>query len=162
MNRFWTIIFFTVLFVAIIALYVYIYHFKKQKVLAITTAALLGVFTTLSIVSVLPFPHRSTIIEAVTTPMEIQKIGEKYYAVCNDGTQYPMRAMNTEMTAGYFSYQNDDKYANEKVDLVRRYNYKIWWIIPAYSLEEETQIYFNNETFRKIYGCDLDINRTHR
>lgn len=162
MNRIWTIVFFVVLFLLIIALYVYVYHFKKHKVLAITLAAILGVSTALSIVFVLPFPHRSTIIEAETTPMEIQKIGQKYYAVCTDGTQYPMRAMNTEITAGYFSYQNDNKYANEKVELVRRYDYKIWWLIPAYSLEEETQIYFNNEVFNDIYGCNLDINETHR
>lgn len=162
MNRVWTIVFFIALFLIIIALYVYVYHFKKKKALAITIAAILGVATMLSIVFVLPFPHRSNIIEVETTPMEIQKIGQKYYAVCTDGTQYPMRAMNTEVTAGYFSYQNDDKYANEKVELVRRYDYKIWWFIPAYSLEKETQIYFDNAIFNDIYGCNLDINETHR
>lgn len=162
MNRLWTIIFFIILFLLIVALYVYLYHFKKKKVLAITIAAILGVTTALSIIFVLPFPHRSTIVDVQTTSASIQRIGKKYYAVCGDGTQYPLRAMNTEITADYFSYQNDNVYANEKVELTRRYNYRIWWIIPAYSLEHETQIYLNNDEFYEIYGCDLDKNTDHR
>jgi hypothetical protein len=162
MNRLWTIVFFVVLFVLVTALYIYLYHFKKTKTVAIAVCALLGIAIILSTIFVMPFPHRSTIIEAVTTPMEVQKIGEKYYAVCDDGTQYPMRAINTAVTAGYYSYQNDYKYANEKVEIVRRYNYKIWGFIPAYSLEKETQIYFDNNIFNSIYGCDLDINMKHR
>lgn len=162
MNRTWTVVFFSILFILITALYIYVYHFKKKKVLAITLAVILGIATVSSIVFVLPFPHRSTIVDVQTSKASIQQIGAKFYVVCEDGTQYPLRAMNTEMTADYFSYQNDNIYANEKVELTRRYDYRIWWIIPAYSLEHETQIYLNNNEFYKIYGCSLDINIDHR
>lgn len=162
MNRIGTVIFFVILFLLIIALYAYMYHFKKKKTMAIVLAAILGVGTLLSIIFVLPFPNRSEIIDIKTTNATIQKIGARQYVVCDDGTKYELKAMNTKMSSKYFSYRNDDMYANEKVELVRRYNYKIWGFIPAYSLEHETQIYLDNDEFENIYGCDLDVNENHR
>jgi predicted membrane protein len=162
MNRTCTIIFFAVLFLLIAALYVYIYHFKKKKIMAIAIASVLGVTTLLSIIFVLPFPHRSTIIDVKTSKMTIETKNNKNYAVCDDGKEYPLMAMNTKMTSGYYSYQNDSVYANEKVEITRRYNYKIWWIIPAYSLEYETQIYFDKDAFYELYGCELEVNTTHK
>ena len=162
MNRLGTIIFFSVLFLLIIILYVFVYHVKRKKALAIALAGVLGFGTALSISFVIPFQERSRIVSAETTPMHIEQIYKNYYAVCDDGTQYEIRTINTKLTSGYYSYQNDDMYANEKVEITRRYDYKIWGLIPAYSLENEIQIYFNAEEFYELYGCVPDINETHK
>lgn len=162
MNRVQTVIFFVVLFVIVALIYVYLYHKKKKKTQAIVVAGILSVLVLLSIISVLPFRHRAIIVEANEYSMSIQNKGVNYYAVCSDGTEYKIKAMNTKMSSDYYSYRNDNKYANEKVEITYLYNYKIWGIIPAYSISHETDIYFDNDVFNEIYGCNLEYNQDNQ
>ena len=124
-----TIIQCTIAFIAfglmIVGVYVYIYHVRKQQTLAITVAAILMAILLLSIIFILPFPHRSKIIDTKVSQMQIEKKGVNYYAICDDGTEYKIKATNTSFTSGYNSYANDDCYKNVKVDVTYRYDYKI-------------------------------------
>ena len=158
MNRMQTIIFFIVLFIIDAIIYIFIYHKKKKKIAAIVVTAIISAFLLLSIISVLPSEKKAEITEIKVSNMKIEKIGADYYAVCHDKTKYKIKAMNTEMSSDYYSYRNDKKYKNEKVDITYRYNYKIWGFIPAHSFSHETDIYFNEKTFEDLYGCTLEYN----
>ena len=141
-----------------IGLYAYLYHVKKQEVLAIAIAVILMILLLLSIIFVLPFPHRSHIIESEVSQMRIEQRGVNYYAICEDGNEYKIKSTNTMLTSGFNSYKNDEYYSNVKVEVTYRYEYKIWWIIPAYDTKHDTDIYFDEEWFRNFYGCGLDYN----
>lgn len=149
---------FVIVCIVTIALYVYLYHFKKKQMLAIITVSISIALLLLSIIFVLPFPHRAEIIEAKVSPMHIEKRGANYYVVCDDEDVYKIKSTNTSVTSGFNSYANDEMYSNVKVDVTYRYNYKIWWIIPAYDIKYDTDIYFDIEWFSNLYGCTLDKN----
>jgi hypothetical protein len=150
---------FLILCVLLVGVYVYLYHYKKRKILAISIAVIVMSILLLSIIFVLPFPHRAEIIEENAVNMHVEKINNQHYAVCEDGTKYKLKAINTSVTSGYNSYRNDHKYKDVKVNVTYRYNYKIWWIIPAHYITYSTDIYFDNDFFNNLYGCGLDFNK---
>ena len=140
----------------IIVGYIYLYHKKKRKMTAIVC---MGVTITLLILSTLfliPTKGRETIVEEVEVPMKVKKTNTGCLAVCEDGTEYKVYSMNTKLTSGFYSYRNDKHHKNEKVEVTYRYDYRLWWFIPVYSMKHETHIYFDNDTFRSMYACDLE------
>ena len=157
MNRMWTIIFFIIMLLIGVGGYIAIYHKWKKHIFAIGAVTVWGLFIFLGVTQVIPDKSRATVVEEITSPITIAKKGANWYVFCEDGTDYKLKAMNTKMSSEYYSYQNDNKYQNEKVELTYRYDYRIYWIIPAHSFSKEREIYIDNDWVQQEYGCNLDI-----
>lgn len=155
MSRIQTFIFFIILYICVAGIYIFIYHKKKRKKLALVFAVISMIFVTSGFAFIIPFNEYRVVEHEKISKFKIKEIKNIDYIVCDDGTKYEYTAMNSQLTKDSVLYRNDERHSNEKVDITYRYNYKIWGLIPSYSMGYETEIYVNAEDYYDTFCVAL-------